>query len=64
MTTPRQDEIDRLARELQAEEEEKKAQAERLAKTKQKKTNVLPFVEAPPQRRRRRSLHMRKSSCC
>ena len=44
MTTPRQDEIDRLARELQAEEEEKKARAERLAKTKQNKTNVLPFV--------------------
>ncbi|MGB6441270.1 MAG: hypothetical protein WBE89_18530 [Methyloceanibacter sp.] len=44
MTTPRQDEIDRLAREWQADEEEKKAQAERLAKTKQKKTNVLPFM--------------------
>ncbi len=30
MTTPRQDEIDRLAREMQAEAEEKKAQAARL----------------------------------
>ena len=39
MTTPRQDEIDRLAREMQAEADEKKAQAARL-------NNVVPFVSA------------------
>jgi hypothetical protein len=42
MTTPRKDEIDRLARELQAEEEEKKAQAERLRK--KTKANVVLFA--------------------
>ena len=38
MIDPRQDEIDRLARELQFEAEEKKRSP------KQKKTNVLPFA--------------------
>ena len=40
MIDPRQDEIDRLARELQFEAEEKKRSP------KQKKTNVLPFAGA------------------
>ena len=42
MTDPRQAEIDRLARELQAEAEEEKARA----LEKKIKTNVVPFVPA------------------
>ena len=50
MIDPRQDEIDRLARELQAEEEEKKARAERLRK--KTKANVVPFVGATEEKKK------------